>query len=411
LRVDGEQENDMEFWVLATVICGLVAAALALAALHRRGAVMASGNDVHVYRDQLSEVDRDLVRGVIGADEAERLRLEVSRRLLDADKAQSGVAVPGRSSPVLAGLMVVAVFGGAFWLYAQLGSFGQRDLPLETRLEMAENLRLNRFSQAEAEARMPVVDIASGADPALLDLLAKLRVALESRPNDLQGHELLTRNEAGLGDFAAAHRAQRRVLEILGDQASANDFANYADLLALAVDGYVSPEAEAAVMQVLAMDPQSGTGRYYLGLLNAQIGRPDIALGVWRQLLQESLPDAPWVPPIRAQIEFVAADAGVRFELEPVQVGPSADDVEAAADLTDEERDDFIQSMVARLSERLANEGGPASDWARLIGALGVLGDTERATAIWAEAQSVFASSPSDLVALRQAAIRAGIAN
>ena len=400
----------MDFWVLAAVITGLVAAALAVAALKWRGKAPA-GHDVQVYRDQLSEVDRDLGRGVLSDGEAKRLRLEVSRRLLDTDRTQRAArAVTGGASPVLAAVLVAVVFGGAFWLYGQLGNFGQRDLPLERRLEQAETTRLTRISQAEAEAQVPVVDIAAGADPAHLELIEKLRAALRSRPDDLQGHELLARNEAGLGDFVAAHRAQRRVIEIKGDAASAHDFANYADLLALAANGYVSPEAEAAVRQVLAMDSKNGSGRYYLGLLNAQIGRPDIAFAVWRRLLQESLAGAPWVAPIRAQIEFVAANAGVRYELPPLAVGPSAEDVAAAADLSQTERDEFIRSMVARLSERLADEGGPASDWARIISALGVLGDVERAEAIWAEARSVFAASPADLVALRQAAVRAGIA-
>ena len=44
--------------------------------------------------------------------------------------------------------------------------------------------------------------------------------------------------------------------------------------------------------------------------------------------------------------------------------------------------------MVEGLAARLAAEGGPAPDWARLITSLGVLGETDRAKAIWAEAQA-----------------------
>ena len=50
----------------------------------------------------------------------------------------------------------------------------------------------------------------------------------------------------------------------------------------------------------------------------------------------------------------------------------------------------MIESMVDGLAQRLATEGGPASDWAQLIRALGVLGETGRANAIWQEAQTVF---------------------
>ncbi len=62
--------------------------------------------------------------------------------------------------------------------------------------------------------------------------------------------------------------------------------------------------------------------------------------------------------------------------------------------MTPEDRMDMIRSMVDGLSDRLATDGGPPEDWARLINALGVLGDTEQAAAIWTEAQSVFADTP-----------------
>src|SRR6516162_8869374 len=48
-----------------------------------------TGNDSAVYRDQLDEIERDLALGSIGANEAEAARIEVSRRLLAADAAET----------------------------------------------------------------------------------------------------------------------------------------------------------------------------------------------------------------------------------------------------------------------------------------------------------------------------------
>ena len=45
--------------------------------------------DAAVYRDQLREIERDLAAGSIGASEAEAARIEVSRRLLAADQAET----------------------------------------------------------------------------------------------------------------------------------------------------------------------------------------------------------------------------------------------------------------------------------------------------------------------------------
>ena len=406
----------MDFWLIAAVITALVVGLLAMAALRRRGDDL-GGNDMQVYRDQLEEVARDRTRGVISDVEAGRLELEVSRRLLEADKAAAVIGIKrGGSSPVLATLMVLAVLGGTGYLYMQLGSPQARDFPVGARLERSEEFRQSRPAQAEIEADVEQRDLVEGVDPAHLELMAKLRAAMIERPDDLQGYILLAQNEAGLGDFVAAHRAQSQVLRLMGDQATAADYADYVDMLALAANGYVSPEAEAAALRVLEMDPRNGTARYYLGLMNAQIGRSDLAFKAWEQLLNESRPEAPWVPPIRAQIEFAAADAGIRYQLPEQSVGsagtagPSTEDIEAAGELSTEDRAGFIQSMVEQLSERLANEGGNAEEWAQLINALGVLGETERADAIWGESKQVFGADPIAMATLLAAAKRAGIA-
>ena len=103
-----------------------------------------------------------------------------------------------------------------------------------------------------------------------------------------------------------------------------------------------------------------------------------------------------------------AAAAGVDYTL-AAPSGPSAEDIEAASEMTAEERQEMIRGMVGGLSERLATEGGPPEDWARLITALGVLGETTRARAIADEARQVFGDSPEALATVNSARARAGI--
>src|SRR3954463_703312 len=61
--------------------------------LSRRGALR-GGSDVAVYRDQLDEIERDRVAGLIGEREAEAARIEVSRRLIAAADADAPAPPP-----------------------------------------------------------------------------------------------------------------------------------------------------------------------------------------------------------------------------------------------------------------------------------------------------------------------------
>ncbi|MDF0602515.1 c-type cytochrome biogenesis protein CcmI [Psychromarinibacter sp. C21-152] len=406
------------FWIVAGLLALLVAALMLLALMRgRRQATPAAAYDVQVYRDQLAEVERDLARGVVTEDEAQRTRTEVSRRLLEADRAAQAARAAGtapRPATYGAAALVVAILAGSFGVYYAVGAPGYPDLPLSARLDAAEERRANRPDQETAEAqalaRLPERE---APDERFTELMDRLRAALEENPDDLQGLQLLVVNEARLGNFKAAYEAQERRIEVMGEDATATDWADLADLMVLAAGGYVSPEAEAAIDKALEMDPDNGPARYYSGVTYAQTGRPDRAFEIWRGLLQDSRMSDPWVQPILQQMPRVAALAGERWsppEAAAPERGPTAADMEAAADMAPEDRRQMIQNMVDGLADRLASEGGPPEDWARLIGALGVLEETERAAAIWDEAQGVFADAPDALQTIRAAALRAGVA-
>lgn len=400
----------MTFWIVSIAVAAACSALILRAALRARNAGAQENADLKVYRDQLAEVERDAERGVIDAAEAERLRIEISRRILEADRKwrASGSGSGGVAVPLVA---VLTASVGAFALYMWVGAPGYPDLPIAERISRAEEIRASRPSQAEAMAQIPPAP-APEADPAYVNLVERLRKAVAANPDDPQGQRLLARNEAALGNYDAAIAAQRRLIELLGDNATATDYATLADIYVLAAGGYVSPEAENALAQALQLDPKNGMARFYMGLMWAQTGRPDLAFRFWKPLLDEGPEDAPWIPPIRSQIELVARAAGVDYTPMPPagSRGPDAAAMAAAADMTPEEREAMIRSMVDGLSERLATEGGPAEDWARLITSLSVLGETDRARQILAEAQSRFAEHPQDLQRITEAAQRAGLA-
>jgi len=203
------------------------------------------------------------------------------------------------------------------------------------------------------------------------------------------------------------------VIRLKDSDATAEDYATYADMLVIAAGRYVSPLAERALAMTLQKDPKNGVARYYSGLMMLQVGRPDVAFRAWATLLQESPDDAGWVPPIREQIEELAFRAGVEYELPPLRdaslTGPSAEDIQNAEELSEEDRQDMIRGMVSQLSDRLATEGGSPEEWARLISALSVLGDADQAALIWQNAKDVFGDRPDALAIVHETARRIGV--
>lgn len=403
----------MGFWLTTAGAIILVAGFTLLALLRRtkEQEVTPAGFDLQVYRDQLKEVERDITRGILSEEEGERVRLEVSRRILDADKAiqqvQATENAPRSANLAIAALSLAVLAGGSLWLYSRLGAPNYPDMPLKARIEAADEIRETRPDQRSAEANTPPQP-ATRAD--LEPIVEQLREVVKERPDDLRGFTLLAGSEATLGNFKAAYVAQERVIELKGNQATAEDFAVLAEMMIVAAGGYVSPEAEEALNKSMQLDPRNASARYYAGLMFQQTGRPDLTFRLWRDLLAEGPEDAPWIAPIRAEIENLAALAGVEYQPPAPELrGPNAGDMSAAAEMSPEERQAMIEGMVEGLAERLATEGGTPAEWAQLINALGQLGQIERAAAIWGEAQQVFGANPDALEVVRRAAGRIGL--
>ncbi|MDZ4096802.1 MAG: c-type cytochrome biogenesis protein CcmI [Paracoccaceae bacterium] len=400
------------FWVAAGLMVAMVGAILLLG-LRRSdaaGQTPAAEFDRRVYRDQLKEIERDRARGTIAEQEAQRLRSEVARRLLDVDRAD---AAPTARQPVLAfwpaALAIALMLGAAFWGYWTLGAPGYPDLPLKARIAIAEAERSARPPQAVTEATLPAVQN-EPEDADFKALMTQLRAALATRPDDLQGQQLLVRNESNLGNFAAARRAQAKVIALKGGEATAEDYLLHARLMIAAADGRFSPEAEQALAEVLHRNGDNDAALFFMGINNLQVGRYDLTFNFWAKLLQTAPQDSPWRAEVQSRMVEIARAAGVNYTPPDAALpGPTGADMAAAADMTPEERQAMIRGMVEGLNARLASEGGSAQEWARLILALGQLGEPDRARAIWAEAQTRFETRAEDLAALREAAQRAGL--
>jgi cytochrome c-type biogenesis protein CcmH len=81
----------------------------------------------------------------------------------------------------------------------------------------------------------------------------------------------------------------------------------------------------------------------------------------------------------------------------PPQPGPSAEDMAAASRLSPAQQNEMVRGMVARLAERLKQDGSDVEGWLRLVRAYVVLGEGDKARAAIGDARRALANDPDKL--------------
>jgi cytochrome c-type biogenesis protein CcmH len=362
--------------------------------LARRQRSVRSGSDIAVYRDQLDEIDRDQAASRIGNVEAEAARVEVSRRLIAAAetaKARSIAPAPGpagwyRRATLAAAIVLLPVGAGA--VYLSLGSPG-----------------LVSVSMNAATGGQPL--------PAAIEhTVAEVETYMESNPRNGRGWELLAPVYLRLGRFDDAVRARRNALEIFGPDAA--HLGDLGEAMVMASGGVVTAEARSLFERANAADPEDVMAQYYLGLSAKQDGRRDEAEKRWRALVSRAGEGAEWLPLVKdalARIDekgpVVAAPASGAAKAAPK--GPSAREVAGAAQLAPAERNGMIEGMVARLAQKMAENGSDVEGWLRLIKAYSVLGERDKALAAAANARSALAGNSDNLRRIGELAKELGL--
>ena len=364
--------------------------------LARRQSSVRSGSDIAVYRDQLDEIDRDQAASRIGNVEAEAARVEVSRRLIAAAetaKARSVAPAAGpagwyRRATLAAGIVLLPAGAGA--VYLSLGSPG-----------------LVSVSMNAATGGQPL--------PAGIEhTVAEVETYMESNPRNGRGWELLAPVYLRLGRFDDAVRARRNALEIFGPDAA--HLGDLGEAMVMASGGVVTAEAKSLFERSNAADPEDVMAQYYLGLSAKQDGRRDEAEKRWRALVSRAGEGAEWLPLVKdalARIDekgpsaVVAAPASGAVKAAPK--GPSAREVAAAAQLAPAERNGMIEGMVARLAQKMAENGADVEGWLRLIKAYSVLGERDKALAAAANARSALAGNSDNLRRIGELAKELGL--
>jgi cytochrome c-type biogenesis protein CcmH len=365
----------MMFWIIGGTMIALVTLAVLAPVFWKRSLTSFGGREQAVYADQLVELSHDETTGLISGPEAEAARLEIKKRILKAGRegvAAISVQIPrGRWAIVIAALLVPLLGLG---IYGTSGKWWIASVPFSERAD----------ERAEAQKFAGIVSA----------LRTRL---LEDSEVRVEGWLMLTQTYLRLGKPTEAVWAMERLIERGGAEGRPELMGLYAEALIQSDNGIVSPKAEAALDEVLQVQPDNVAGIYYKAVALEQSGDIAAAFAMLRDRIEKETYQQPWMEFVGNHANSLASRSGnppVTFP-EP-QLGPTASDMEAASGMSDADREDFIRSMVARLASRLEQSPEDLDGWIKLANAYKVLGETEKSLVAAEKAGKLAKALPAD---------------
>jgi cytochrome c-type biogenesis protein CcmH len=351
------------FWIIAGALTLAAAVVLAAPLFDTRKFKSEDAFALEVYRDQLSELTRDEQRGLLTPDQARAAQIEIERRILALDEGKKFLPARPPSHHLTLAMAVILPLAG-FGLYLMLGS---PQLPSQSAMD-----RL-----AEERAR---------TSPEIQALEAKV----EQSPSDAQSWIDLGRAYADVERAKDAKDAFAKAMAL--GRKEPDLLRQFAHAAILAEGGRVAADAQSALQRALSADPSDPTARFFLALAKAQNQDVEGALTDWLALEGQLPPEAPLRALLTENIDKAARQLGKDPATLPGRAtgsgtaGPSGEDMAAAAQMSAEQRQAFIESMVERLAARMKEEPDNLEGWIQLANAYGVLEKREEARAAWAEA-------------------------
>lgn len=240
--------------------------------------------NVSIYRDQFSELERDLRDGVLDKEQYEQGRLELQRRLLEDVPASHGTHTSAKSS-ARSGRATAVMLGGAipllaFILYTQIG----------TPQALAPGQQTRPSAQREAESAVDAPTAGSPGMPTQQEIeqrVSKLAARLKENPNDAQGWAMLARSYQNFKRYKEASDAYARAAELTGNDAQL--WADYAESLALANNSQLQGQPLELINKALQLEPNNQKALWLAGNAAFQAQNFQQAISYWEQL-QKQLP-------------------------------------------------------------------------------------------------------------------------
>ncbi len=249
--------------------------------------------NVSIFKDQFADLDADLARGTISAEQHAESKNELERRLLDEVHAAAESTVATRDSHRWSAAIVALIVPiAAAALYWQIGT------PAALSTSAASAAEESPATREQIEA-----------------MIAQVRERLAREPDNAEGWAILARTHYAMGNFSEAAAAYERLSALrLYD---ADVLADYADALAMSQGRSFAGQPLQLVQRALQLDPTQWKA---LAMAGAEaFDRKDYkaAIDYWQRLQNTAPPDSPIAKQIQGSIEQAQQLGGIQVAAQP----------------------------------------------------------------------------------------------
>jgi len=287
-----------------------------------------------LYEARIKELDSEYALGRIDETSLKTAKTEEARKLLKRSTSNSDTTTGFLSGKFT--LPATAIFISLFSIVIYM-SVGTPEVAFQHEA-------IEETSQASLE-----------------DLLEVAEKRLKEVPDDLRGWLVVAPVYVRQGNYG------------LSDQDSELTFA-LGEVFVEQSQGQITDEALMYFQKTIELNKAHASATFMLGMAAFQRQENEEAVRIWQALVDSAQGNEEWVSVVQHRID------SLKTEIAGTQAPAlSQETIESAEQLSDNERAEMINRMVAGLAERLEDDPDDKPSWARLIRSYIVLGKYEDA--------------------------------
>lgn len=343
------------FWVISGIFIVTALLFIVPTLLRNRGGEQENlkhdAVNITVYRDQLTELDKDLENDILTPEQYNKSKQELQQRMLqDVPDGEKMIIKKNKKIHNIATSVVIVLILplAAVFLYLVIGD----TRGLLPQAQLANATQMSRGGGKDSPA---------GHDN-FSSVLENLIARLNKNPEDIEGWIMLGRTYAIMQRYTDATNTYAKLAELVPNNPQI--LSDYADVLAMKNQGSLAGEPTELIYQALRIDPQYPKALALAGTAEFEQEKFGQAAAHWEKLLEVIPADSQLAKSVKASIDeaksLAAGNKGITSEQHAKASEPQQANVQSEKDSINPAAPESISvSGRVTISKEIASKASP----------------------------------------------------